>query len=585
MFAMHTKRGFTLIEILLVVGILVILFSVMLLKTRSLFRSTQAYDVERKAEAQALEKGTAQYIIDNQALVPGVPVGTAADAKDICQSAVTGNACSAFNGVDLSTLVPVYLAAIPVDPAMSGSTVTGYKIWSDGEDAFVTTPYLGRKVTPGAGAGQSSTAGAASSVPGTASSSSSSAAASGLLGHWKLDDASGTTAADASGNGRNGTLTNGPSWTTGLLSGGLQFDGANDHVTVPGGGIRSLGTFTLAAWIQPYTHRLSRIAAVPDVYGLALMANGKIGYALAPQFGSVRESASSIEPNIWTHVALVYNGSSVTLYINGSVDSTVTGVSGNTANTANAFQIGGDPSAYFFNGKIDDVRLYGTALAAPAVSALAQAGLDGPIAYWKLDEGSGTSVADASGNGKTLTLANGPTWSASPTAPLTFSNPYSLSFDGSNDYGSANVTIDNYPRITLAAWVYPRNAGDNLRQILSNDDGNFDRGISAHWSGRWHALTGNTAADTNAPIGYNSWAHVALVYSSANIEFYLNGARVWQRGSAATGYSGSAQLQMGRSAYSGGSSYFAGNIDDARVYDRVLTAAEIATLARGDALP
>ncbi len=53
---------------------------------------------------------------------------------------------------------------------------------------------------------------------------------SSLVGWWKLDDGSGTTAKDSSGQGHNGTLTNGPIWTTGHAGSGLQFDGVDDFV-------------------------------------------------------------------------------------------------------------------------------------------------------------------------------------------------------------------------------------------------------------------------------------------------------------------------------------------------------------------
>src|SRR5437870_5241733 len=54
------------------------------------------------------------------------------------------------------------------------------------------------------------------------------------VAHWKLDDGSGSTAADATGNGHTGTLLNGPAWTpSGILDGALGFDGTNDQVQIP----------------------------------------------------------------------------------------------------------------------------------------------------------------------------------------------------------------------------------------------------------------------------------------------------------------------------------------------------------------
>ena len=75
----------------------------------------------------------------------------------------------------------------------------------------------------------------------------------GLVGWWKFDEGSGTVAYDSSGNGNNGNLTNGPTWTTGKIGGALSFDGENDYVDVPS--IQSVngGGVTFAVWIKP-TH-------------------------------------------------------------------------------------------------------------------------------------------------------------------------------------------------------------------------------------------------------------------------------------------------------------------------------------------
>lgn len=143
------KEGFTLIEVLLIVAILAILIGIILMKIKPMKRQIEALDVQRKADALSIQSAATQFTIETVSLPPGTPIGTEADAKDICQSGLTGTGCLAapVNGVDLSTLAPVYLVRIPLDPAMSGSTVTGYRLFSDGEEVFVTTPFLGRPPT------------------------------------------------------------------------------------------------------------------------------------------------------------------------------------------------------------------------------------------------------------------------------------------------------------------------------------------------------------------------------------------------------------------------------------------------------
>jgi len=69
------------------------------------------------------------------------------------------------------------------------------------------------------------------------------------IAHWKLDDATGTLASDASGNGHAGTLVNGPAWTMGSIGGALSFDGVNDFVVVPHHNALNASALTIAGWV------------------------------------------------------------------------------------------------------------------------------------------------------------------------------------------------------------------------------------------------------------------------------------------------------------------------------------------------
>jgi hypothetical protein len=94
----------------------------------------------------------------------------------------------------------------------------------------------------------------------------------------------------------------------------------------------------------------------------------------------------------------------------------------------------------------------------------------------------------------------------------------------------------------------------------------------------WTVFVGNNEADTGIAVNTNQWSHIAVVYSGSDTQFYLNGVLRWSRGSASTGYNGSAQMKIGRSDFGSGSSYFPGLIDDVRVYNRALNADEIKRL-------
>ena len=74
----------------------------------------------------------------------------------------------------------------------------------------------------------------------------------GLVSHYKLDEASGTTAVDSTG-ANNGTLTNNPAWTTGKIGNGLSFDGTNDYVNIANESnfdFERTNSFSASAWVK-----------------------------------------------------------------------------------------------------------------------------------------------------------------------------------------------------------------------------------------------------------------------------------------------------------------------------------------------
>jgi len=79
----------------------------------------------------------------------------------------------------------------------------------------------------------------------------SAACPSGMVSYWNFDETSGTVASDSVGT-NNGTLVNGPVWTTGKVGGALQFNGVDDHVSIPDSQVlRDLtSTFSVSFWVN-----------------------------------------------------------------------------------------------------------------------------------------------------------------------------------------------------------------------------------------------------------------------------------------------------------------------------------------------
>ena len=141
--------------------------------------------------------------------------------------------------------------------------------------------------------------------------------------------------------------------------------------------------------------------------GDAGLANNKLQFVVS--INNVQQklaSATALNANTWYHVAATYDGANMKLYINGVLDATKA-QTGNV-NSTGAFNVGYlYNTSRNFNGKIDEVRVWKRALSQTEISqnmCNVTVPATSLAAYWKFNEGSGSTVQDTSGNGVTLTL-------------------------------------------------------------------------------------------------------------------------------------------------------------------------------------
>ena len=127
---MKTRKAFTLIELLLVIGIIAILASIVIVAINPTKQLGDARNAQRRSDVNTVLNAVYQYAIDNNGTLPGaIPSGT---AKPVCLGTVTGTACTdTAAGVDLSDLIGTYIVAIPADPQNTDTSVTGYTIVQD----------------------------------------------------------------------------------------------------------------------------------------------------------------------------------------------------------------------------------------------------------------------------------------------------------------------------------------------------------------------------------------------------------------------------------------------------------------------
>jgi len=212
--------------------------------------------------------------------------------------------------------------------------------------------------------------------------STASAADPNLVGWWRLNEGSGTTAIDSSGNNLNGELVDDPVWVAGVQGTALQLIGGN-HVAVPGyEGILGTHARTSAAWINVNTTSASIITWGPSGEGTKWVMrthNGPASLRLECGRGNTYGTTDLVDGE-WHHVAVVLvddgspDVSELLLYVDGKldpIDPTGTPRAMNTS-SGGEFRIGYDlnNTGRTFDGMIDDVRIYDRALSADDIQAL-----------------------------------------------------------------------------------------------------------------------------------------------------------------------------------------------------------------------
>ena len=203
----------------------------------------------------------------------------------------------------------------------------------------------------------------------------------GLVGYWKMNDGSGTTARDFSGWGNDATLVGSPAWVPVANGLALNLNGSTTYATVTDQAALDSGSaLTLSAWIRPRAKAeqvlISRaLMGSVDGYELALSSTGKVFARVnqASSGDSYRVNSSTSYPTTgtaWMHVAATYDGSRIRLYINGILEGNVPGPlaigTGSVAVGLGAQSDGTRP----FNGTLEEVRIYNLALSGTEIAAL-----------------------------------------------------------------------------------------------------------------------------------------------------------------------------------------------------------------------
>ncbi len=446
----------------------------------------------------------------------------------------------------------------------------------------------------------------------------------GLVCWLPLDETSGATTADASGGGRVGRLRGDPTWqpSGGRIGGALAFDGVDDQIAISPRPVQD--DFTLAFWMRTRQtfggDRWFEGAGLVDAenageggdFGTSLTGD-KVAFGTGGPGDPTIHSRTPVNDGAWHHVAAVRirDNGDMRLYIDGTLEASRTNPSGPLNRTPRITLGSIQTNNNYFNGSLDDVRIYGRALSAMEIRALfdsaggapppTKAGPapappeQDPVGWWKLDETSGMTAPDASGRGHAGTLAGNPAW-----------EPAGGKIGGAIRLGVADdVRIPRHPdleppAVTVAARVLfdgtPMQWANVVRKTWRNNNGPSAASYALQLNPNGNAPTSSAFVTGHAnradilisppgTLAAGRWIHLAGVYDPAGPppqkRLYVDGAPVATREMTdpmAVDPTPSGDLYFGQNGKGDDGERFKGRIDDVRVYNRALAAEEIRAL-------
>jgi len=423
----------------------------------------------------------------------------------------------------------------------------------------------------------------------------------GLIAYYPFNG----NAEDESGNGHDGAI-----------AGAVEFVGAgeNTSIKIPLDGASVIAPDTLfpagdsprsfSWWFKIDGFDIGRFAymmSYGDVYPAINKRNSfgidwRVGRdnVFFSQSGGVYLTAERIASNQWYHAVYTYGGNGEhRFYINGVLSSGHNELGGVLDTTKiGAFQIGGLAPGSSVTASIDEIYVYDRIITPSEIAAL-YAGFTPPntspcpqlVLHYTFDEDEGDVVTDHSGNGHTGVVHNA-SWVRDGIAGG------AMDFNGETDYISTTRALNKDDDLTIAMWIYPytTNQPSEGHRILyhqspvpSSSQGYHGYGF--YYNGARLAYDGgyppsNGQIDATSPVVENQWQFVVITRSRGYVVHYLNGIPngtgiadtfEWEeKGDLAT--------VAARVYHSAPHQFYAGMIDDLRIYKGALSADEIMQL-------
>jgi len=386
-----------------------------------------------------------------------------------------------------------------------------------------------------------------------------------------------------------GTASN-ITYAAGKFDNAAVFNGSSSLITLPdSSSISQENNFSLSFWIKPngFVTYGTVFTFFSDYRNYVEISTGGIircnitGTTISAPSGSITNS-------VWQHVAITKSSTNgLVIYVNGSAVERNTSYTGNASdfrsssypNTIGAYKLTGSASD-FFPGSMDQLRIFNTVLPQAAVTALYnetvatsssadvnyQLANPNSIAYYKMSD-----ATDQIG-GNNLTNSN-----------VNFNTEGKFGFAGKFNGSNSKLTISNSSFLpqgnnsrSISCWIkttggssdgvigYGNAVNSQAFVIYINNENKL--GIFAYYNN----TTGNIA------ISNNTWNHVVATYDGTNCRLYVNG--VLDFTAAKTLNTGNGEFRIGGVNWNNSSEFFPGDIDQIRIYNSAISAANVTTL-------
>jgi hypothetical protein len=436
----------------------------------------------------------------------------------------------------------------------------------------------------------------------------------GLVAYWPLDgDTTNWTTgktSDVSGQGNIGTLTlmsanSAP--VIGKIGQALNFNGTSNYIDAGNASGLQLSTTTISVWIKTKDATGGYLGVVVKqlAYSIFVKNNNLVVHDWTAS--QDRDSGVAVNDGRWHFLVCSY-GNGITggtlCYVDGSLVMTTTDTFNDQSNTV---QIGyANFGQQYFNGIIDDARIYNRILSATEIANLYKLGSaktggaktfgggslsQGLTGYWPLDGDTtnwGTnSFNDISGNNNSAS-STGTIRLSTTTSPVPGKIGGGLFWNGNQLLATNHIAVYDNSVISAAIWVKTTNVGWRRAFGEGKNDSNEKFGFWLMPGGQLEIereIGGTQRTDFNTnPINDGKWHHIVYTNDASRENLYLDGAlasttALYPGGLDIDGYG----IDIGNNGLTGGFVDWSGTLDDARLYNRALSATEVQQLYKSGA--